>query len=135
MNITTKVLVVRGESHSGKTTVLQMLSQHLQEFGYTLLSRYEHGNPEGDIYDLLRSKSKKLVFISTMGDYRNMCVSHFRLTQYHIFNLLVCACNNDWINVMQEKIPNAIYFEKEKDKYKDDDDVQKIAQMIEALLK
>ena len=132
MNTKTKMLVVKGDTNCGKTTILKKLSQYLQdELGYILLSHTAPGNPDKDICDLLQNESRKLVYISTMGDYLKTTVWPCRLTTYNICDLVICACNNNWTKVIEAKIPEAQYFEKEKNKqFFDEQDLQKLAEMV-----
>ena len=131
MNTKTKMLVVKGDTNCGKTTILKKLSQYLQdELGYILLSHTAIGNPDKDICDLLQNGNRKLVYISTIGDYLKKAVWHCHLTTYNICDLVICACNNKWTKVIDAKIPEAQYFEKEKNKNKDEEDVLKLAEMV-----
>ena len=132
MNTKTKMLVVKGDANCGKTTILKKLSQYLQdELEYILLSHNAIGNPDKDICDLLQNGNRKLVYISTMGDYLKTTVWHCRLTTYNICDLVICACNNKWTKVIEAKIPEAIYVEKDENKqFFEEQDLKKLVGII-----
>ncbi len=92
-----KIIMLSGESHSGKTKTLNKVYDYLILQGATIINpKVQLGGQIDDFESIIKYKGKTIAFF-TMGDYSTAVTNAFDKFNRLNCDFLICACNNHFI--------------------------------------
>lgn len=91
-----KVIVLTGDSSSGKTTTLNIVYNEVISLGGTSTNKQTLGGNPKDFSDIVNWMGKKIAFY-TMGDYSKYLIDASKKYDASGIDILVCASNKRFV--------------------------------------